>query len=86
MKPIKTISTAKEHRTGDIVYTYDAAGNRLSKTGTDGSFIYTYDANARLLSDGKYTYGWDDAAGWSRRRGPRGRGGTSTTASDRRGP
>lgn len=53
------------------VYTYDATGNRLTKT-VDGSSaegsgpqadvetVYTYDANDRMISDGMNTYTYDN--------------------------
>jgi len=42
-----------------VTYTYDAVGNRLSRTNSSGSIDYTYDADNRLLSAGGVVYGWD---------------------------
>lgn len=44
----------------DESYTYDAAGNRRSWGGNPAPAVQ-YDANNRLLSDGRFTYGYDDA-------------------------
>ena len=43
-----------------IEYTYDAVGNRLTKTDTSGTVTYTYDDNHRLTGDGTYTYTYDN--------------------------
>ncbi|MFH2045808.1 MAG: RHS repeat-associated core domain-containing protein [Pseudomonadota bacterium] len=47
-----------------IGYTYDAFGNRLTKTDSDGTISYTYDANDRMLSEAGptsiATYTYDD--------------------------
>ena len=46
-----------------IAYTYDAFGNRLTKTDGSGTIVYAYDANDRLISEtgpaGAYTYAYD---------------------------
>jgi RHS repeat-associated protein len=42
-----------------ISYTYDAVGNRLTKTVDGVTSAYTYDANDRLLSEGDTTYTYD---------------------------
>jgi RHS repeat-associated protein len=46
-----------------ILYTYDAAGNRLTKTDPGGLTTYAYDANDRLLTatspGAAFTYGYD---------------------------
>jgi RHS repeat-associated protein len=48
----------------DRTFTYDAAGNRLSQTKTDGSgttvVSYSYDQRDRLLAAAGTTYTWDD--------------------------
>jgi YD repeat-containing protein len=46
------------HGSDTITYTYDAFGNRLTKTNSAGTVVYTYDDNDRLiLEDGPgYTY------------------------------
>ncbi|NLD49415.1 MAG: RHS repeat-associated core domain-containing protein, partial [Clostridiaceae bacterium] len=51
----------KDPVSGDkiIEYTYDSAGNRLTKTEDGIKSVYTYDKNDRLLSDGTYTYTYD---------------------------
>jgi RHS repeat-associated protein len=56
----------------DDSYTYDPVGNRLTKATLGESAAYVYDANDRLLSDGKYTYGWDAAGNMVSRSGPEG--------------
>ena len=47
-----------------ITYTYDAFGNRLTKTDPSGTVTYTYDNNDRLITeagpDGTQTYAYDD--------------------------
>ncbi|MEJ6950101.1 putative Ig domain-containing protein [Natronospora cellulosivora (SeqCode)] len=43
-----------------ITYTYDAVGNRLSKTEHGISIEYTYDDNNRLISEGDTIYIYDD--------------------------
>jgi RHS repeat-associated protein len=43
-----------------IAYTYDAVGNRLTKTDGSGVTAYTYDDNDRLLTEGTTTYAYDD--------------------------
>ena len=42
-----------------VVYTYDAVGNRLSRTDSGGSALYTYDLNDRLLGDGANSFAYD---------------------------
>ncbi|MGH9387269.1 MAG: PKD domain-containing protein [Vicinamibacterales bacterium] len=43
-----------------ITYSYDAVGNRRSKTSTlTGLTLYTYDANNRLIAEGPVTYTYD---------------------------
>ena len=42
-----------------INYSYDPAGNRISKTDTGGTTIYDYDANDRLISAGTVNYTYD---------------------------
>jgi RHS repeat-associated protein len=44
----------------DIVYTYDAVGNRLSRTDNTGTVGYTYDANDRVLTADGTTFTYDD--------------------------
>lgn len=56
----------------DDSYTYDPVGNRLTRATLGGNTSYFYDANNRLLSDGKYTYGWDAAGNLISRSGPEG--------------
>jgi len=56
----------------DDSYTYDPVGNRRTKAALGGNASYIYDANDRLLSDGKYTYGWDAAGNLTSRSGPEG--------------
>ncbi len=55
--------TSVDHPAGsglvDESYTYDAAGNRKSWTGSPATSV-SYDAANRLLSDGRYTYRYDD--------------------------
>ncbi|MCA9405380.1 MAG: hypothetical protein KC684_02500 [Candidatus Omnitrophica bacterium] len=41
-------------------YTYDAVGNRLTKTDSVGTTNYTYDANDRLFTEGSNIYTYDD--------------------------
>ena len=41
-------------------YTYDAVGNRLTKTDNGVVTTYTYDANNRLLTEGSTTYIYDN--------------------------
>ena len=38
-------------------FTYDAAGNRITKSAPDGSIAYSYDAADRLLSAGSISFG-----------------------------
>lgn len=47
--------------THDFSYTYDAVGNRLTKTEhlTSSTINYTYDTNDRLISAGNLTYTYD---------------------------
>ncbi|RLA59831.1 MAG: hypothetical protein DRQ89_13575, partial [Epsilonproteobacteria bacterium] len=42
-----------------ITYSYDAVGNRLSKSDNSGTTLYTYDNNNQLLSAGSMTYSYD---------------------------
>jgi RHS repeat-associated protein len=42
-----------------IRYTYDPAGNRLTRTDANGTDAYSYDANDRLLTAGPASYTWD---------------------------
>lgn len=55
-------------------YTYDAVGNRLTKTANAGLTTYLYDDNDRLVSedgpDGLTTYAFDDAGQVTARVGP----------------
>ena len=51
-------------------YTYDAVGNRLSKTENDVTTNYQYDANNRLLQDGQITYQYDDNGNLTEKHGP----------------
>jgi RHS repeat-associated protein len=44
----------------DISYTYDAVGNRLTKTDYNGTINYSYDANDRLLSAGGTAFTYDN--------------------------
>jgi RHS repeat-associated protein len=44
----------------NIAYTYDPAGNRLTKTNSSGTTTYVYDANDRLTSGGGITYTYDN--------------------------
>jgi RHS repeat-associated protein len=57
-------------------YSYDAVGNRLSRTFTDGGLptveAYTYDERDRILTAGTVTYGWDDDGRLVSRSGPDG--------------
>jgi hypothetical protein len=51
---------------GTIGYTYDAVGNRLSRTSTEASIppaAYTYDASDRLTTDGYDPNGNTTASG-----------------------
>ena len=41
-------------------YSYDAVGNRLSKTHNGATVSYTYDANDRLLTEDGATYSYDN--------------------------
>jgi RHS repeat-associated protein len=55
-------------------FTYDAVGNRLTRTRTDSSgptaISYTYDEGDRLLSENGITYGWNAAGNLISRSGP----------------
>ena len=42
-----------------IDYTYDAVGNRLTRTDASGSTLYAYDANNRVLSSGQVNFTYD---------------------------
>jgi RHS repeat-associated protein len=42
-----------------IDYSYDAAGNRRTKTDSTGTTTYSYDANSRLVSAGGVTFTYD---------------------------
>ena len=42
-----------------VSYTYDAVGNRLTRTDAAGTLTYAYDDNYRLLTDGLRTYSYD---------------------------
>ncbi len=42
-----------------IAYTYDAVGNRLTRTAPNGTVNYTYDANDRLLTAGGTSFTYD---------------------------
>jgi RHS repeat-associated protein len=42
-----------------ISYTYDAVGNRLTKTENGNTVKYLYDENDRIISDGENTYLYD---------------------------
>jgi YD repeat-containing protein len=57
-----------------ISYSYDAFGNRLTKSDADGTITYTYDANDRLLSEngptGLTTYIYDANGNTLRKDGP----------------
>lgn len=45
---------------GNTTFTYDAGGNRLTKTAGGVTTTYSYTANGeRLVSDGTVTYGYD---------------------------
>lgn len=44
----------------EIVYTYDAVGNRLTKTDNGFATTYTYDPNNRILSEGDIIYSYDN--------------------------
>jgi len=48
------------HGNDTISYSYDAVGNRLSKTDSGGTFISTYDDNDRILTSVDTTYTYDD--------------------------
>ncbi len=43
-----------------ISYTYDAFGNRLTKSDSSGTVTYAYDANDRLLTEGSNSYTYDN--------------------------
>jgi len=44
----------------EISYTYDAVGNRLTKTDDGNTVNYTYDENNRLISEGENVYTYDN--------------------------
>ena len=47
------------HGNEQIDYTYDAVGNRLTRTDSNGTLTYTYDANDRLIAAGGTTFQYD---------------------------
>ena len=53
-----------------IAYTYDPAGNRLTKTDNAVTISYTYDDNDRLLTEGNITYSYDNNGNLLSRSGP----------------
>jgi len=55
--------------TKTVTYTYDALGNRTSRTDEDGVQTYQYDDDHRMTSDGKYTYQYDAAGKLTKRTG-----------------
>jgi RHS repeat-associated protein len=63
----------------EIVYTYDAAGNRLTRADSSGTVNYTYDANDRLLTADGTTYTYDDNGNVTSRTNS---GGTTTYSYD----
>ncbi len=54
--------TSVQYPDGEIAsYTYDAIGNRLTETTSDGTTTYDYNAEGQLVSDGERTYTYDAA-------------------------
>ncbi len=56
---IEEVDTDTTLGNSTITYTYDAAGNRLTKTDNGQTTVYTYDANDRLLSAGATVFTYD---------------------------
>jgi RHS repeat-associated protein len=59
-KLIKETITDPVTGTTIISYTYDAVGNRLTKTENGVTTNYTYDDNDRLIQEGDITYSYDN--------------------------
>ncbi|MDQ2086399.1 RHS repeat-associated core domain-containing protein [Herbivorax sp. ANBcel31] len=58
-KLLKETINHPDKDTHEISYTYDAVGNRLTKTDGEYTIDYTYDENNRLISEGENTYTYD---------------------------
>ena len=59
-KLIKEIISDPGAGTTMITYTYDAVGNRFTKTENGITTTYTYDDNDRLIQEGDITYSYDN--------------------------
>ena len=60
-KLIKEVVTENGKVTLTASYSYDAVGNRLTKTENNITTNYTYDKNNRLLKEGNISYTYDNA-------------------------
>ena len=58
---IKEVVTENGKVTLTASYSYDAVGNRLTKTENNITTNYTYDKNNRLLKEGNISYTYDNA-------------------------
>ncbi|HPD01211.1 MAG TPA: RHS repeat-associated core domain-containing protein, partial [Acetivibrio sp.] len=59
-KLLKEAIKNPDQSTREISYTYDAVGNRLTKTDGEYTVNYSYDKNNRLISEGENIYTYDN--------------------------
>ncbi|MCP4379434.1 MAG: sugar-binding protein, partial [bacterium] len=62
--------TAPDGSVQTLAYTYDPAGNRLTKNDNGTIISYTYDDNDRLLTEGEIAYTYDNNGNLLSRNGP----------------
>jgi RHS repeat-associated protein len=62
LSPLDDLDRLREEQTprGTVAYTYDAAGNRETRTDAAGTMLYTYDDANQLLTAGSTTYDYDN--------------------------